>query len=321
MTIKGKTFSIISRLLPFKIIALNSNPIFLYHAVFDRMPKNIQDGLHNVTPEILFEQLSYIKKHYEIISVDDYLELRDKNGYACITFDDGYKSVLDYGLPVIESLNLPITIFLNTSSFEGKAFWRDKVRFIINNNLVEEFKNFATTLIRANGQDFYNYTKNKNNNSIIVENEINKFIEYKNINSNQLSHLFDSKRCLINHPLISYGNHSHNHYVMSSLSFDEQFQEISNAKKFLINSGINHSKVFSLPFGRMDDFNDDTINILENEGYDAMLMSQNLFNFPFSTYKTNGNIILLERFMTKNKLLPATMKEIFLRTIIDKIMF
>jgi hypothetical protein len=29
---------------------------------------------------------------------------------------------------------------------------------------------------------------------------------------------------------------------------------------------------------------------------------------------------LLERFMTKNKLLPATMKEIFSRTIIDKIM-
>ena len=51
-------------------------------------------------------------------------------------------------------------------------------------------------------------------------------------------------------------------------------------KKALIKNGLKPSKVFSLPFGRLDDFNDDTINILENEGYEAMLMSQNLLNFP-----------------------------------------
>lgn len=313
MTIKSKAFSIISRLLPFKIIALNSNPILLYHSIFKQIPKNLEDGLDNVTPEILFEQISYLKKYYEIISVDDYLNLRDKNGYACITFDDGYKTVLDHGLPVFESLNLPITIFLNTSSLEGKIFWRDKVRYIINNNLVDEFEDFAIETIRTNDKEFYNYTKNKNNNSIIVENEINKFIEYKNINTKIQSYSLDSRRYFINHPLISYGNHSHNHYVMSSLSFDEQFQEIRHAKKALIKNGLKPSKVFSLPFGRLDDFNDDTINILENEGYEAMLMSQNLLNFPFSPDKSRGNIILLERFMPKRKLLPTTMKEIFLK--------
>jgi len=315
MTIKSKAFSIISRLLPFKIIALNSNPILLYHSIFKQVPKNMMDGLDNVMPEILFEQISFLKKHYEIISVDDYIGLRDKNGYACLTFDDGYKTVLDRGLEVFESLNLPITIFLNTSSLEGKIFWRDKVRFIINNNLVEEFKNFTTKMIRTNGHDFYKYTKNKNNNSIIIENEIDKFIEHKNIGSQLNSYSIDSSKYFINHPLVSYGNHSHNHYVMSSLTFDEQFQEINNTKKVLIDNGINHSKVFSLPFGGPDDFNDDTINILENEGYDAMLMSQNLLNFPFSADKTRGNIILLERFMPKSMLLPTTMKEIFFRTI------
>ena len=159
MTIKSKAFSIISRLLPFKIIALNSNPILLYHSIFKQVPKNMMDGLDNVMPEILFEQISFLKKHYEIISVDDYIGLRDKNGYACLTFDDGYKTVLDRGLEVFESLNLPITIFLNTSSLEGKIFWRDKVRFIINNNLVEEFKNFTTKMIRTNTMIFINTLK------------------------------------------------------------------------------------------------------------------------------------------------------------------
>ena len=74
-------------------------------------------------------------------------------------------------------------------------------RFIINNNLVEELKNFTTKMIRTNGHDFYKYTKNKNNNSIIIENEIDKFIEHKNIGSQLNSYSIDSSKYFINHPL------------------------------------------------------------------------------------------------------------------------
>ena len=63
-------------------------------------------------PEILLSRLAF-KKNIMKSFIDDYIGLRDKM-LCMLNLDDGYKTVLDRGLEDIESLNLPITIFLNT---------------------------------------------------------------------------------------------------------------------------------------------------------------------------------------------------------------
>ena len=76
------------------------------------------------------------------------------------------------------------------------------------------------------------------------------------------------------HGLISYGNHSKNHYVMSSLSEDEQYEEIISFDKYYHKKNFKRSNVFSLPFGGDKDLNSSTVNILLDEGYDAIFMSR-----------------------------------------------
>jgi peptidoglycan/xylan/chitin deacetylase (PgdA/CDA1 family) len=312
-----KIFSYTFQFLPMKLLVDNSSPILLYHSVLNHIPRDIKDGLDNVSTEILYEQLYNLKKYYEIVTVDEYLSLKNKRGYACITFDDGYKSVIDNGFEIFESLKVPITIFINTCTLENKIFWRDKVRFILNNSLVEEFEMFSTKINKVNNQDFYKYSKYNVNNSSFVENEIDKFLIKKNIDIKLNNYSINLKKHLKKNKLIYYGNHTHSHYVMSSLSYNEQYKEISKAKKILNKYDINQSKIFSLPFGGENDFNQDTLSALNELGYKAMLMSRNNINYH-KTKQELENIILLERFMPLDNSLTLKFKTIFLKQLLSK---
>lgn len=86
---------------------------------------------------------SYLKRHYNIISLNDYLEAVQKRQplprkAVVITFDDGHVSNYDM-LPIIKRLQIPVTIFL-CSEIVGtrRHFWfrhSEKVR-----KEVESFK-------------------------------------------------------------------------------------------------------------------------------------------------------------------------------------
>lgn len=300
-----------------RIITSNSNPILLYHSVFNNIPDDMHGGLDNVTTDILYEQIYKLKKHFDVIPLDDYVTLKNKKGYSCITFDDGYKSVVDNGLEVFKSLNVPVTIFINTCTLKNKIFWRDKVRFILSNNLVDEFQRFSNKIQHLNDMDFYRYTKNKSNNSIIVESEIDKFLKKKNINLKLKHYGVNLENDLIKHDLITYGNHTHSHYVMSSLTYEEQYSEISNAKNILDKYDLNISNVFSLPFGGDKDFNSNTVKALKDLGYKSMLMSKDYLNF-LKDQKVDGDLMFLDRFMPMNEPILNNIKRIFLKNLLIK---
>ena len=52
-----------------------------------------------------------------------------KKGLASVTIDDGYKNVIDESLLIFKSLNIPITIFINSSTFFEKFFGETKLFF------------------------------------------------------------------------------------------------------------------------------------------------------------------------------------------------
>ena len=68
-------------------------------------------------PEAQFtEQIRYLAANYRILAIDDALE-RLRSGAleeptACVTFDDGYRSNLTIGLPILRQFNVPATIYL-----------------------------------------------------------------------------------------------------------------------------------------------------------------------------------------------------------------
>lgn len=279
-------------------LAAGGGLVLLYHAAFEAPPAVMASGLHNVRPTVIDAQLRHLSRHFDFVDVDSFAGMSDPRGHAAVTFDDGYRSVFEYALPVFESLGIPFTVYLNGTNFEGGGFWRDKVRFIGNMGWISEFESFMRGIAVPAGQRFYRYTKLPEVNSRTMDAELDRFLEFKGA-TDRLPRLCVSDRGeLPRHPLVSYGNHGHHHYVLSSLDPDDQVAEIERTRDLLETlEGRRISRLFSIPFGEARDVDRAACEALHTAGYHTMLMSRNRIQRCVS--EMHG-ISVVERFMPKD---------------------
>lgn len=82
----------------------SQSAILCYHSVSDT-------GWRFATPvEVFRAHIDFLKKHYSIVSLDQMVRNKPKNA-VCITFDDGYKDVLQNAYPILEKENIKATVF------------------------------------------------------------------------------------------------------------------------------------------------------------------------------------------------------------------
>ena len=260
-----------------KNLADHCGVVLIYHGLFDEVPSELGGEFHNTTPEFLFRQLEFLSQFFRFVSIDEFAAADDPRGLAAVTADDGYRRILDRGLKVFEALGIPAALFLNRSFFEGGVFWRDKVRAIITTDQVGDFEQkFKDKFETQPNQSYYRYTKDPKNNSIEVVTAIDEFLSEKATVQNLADYYLRKPQELIAHPLISYGSHSVNHYVMSSLSTDQQWREIEDNRRFLNQfENVQKSDIFSVPFGGDQDYNNLTRDIAIQAGHTGLLLSRN----------------------------------------------
>lgn len=295
------TYQIFNRFQP-----IFSSHILLYHSTYRNVPENIKEGLHNVNPEILYKQIKWLKKYFDIVSLDSLFDDdANKLGKLAITFDDAYESVFLETLPLLENLNVPCTIYINGITMNKKSFWREKIRYLINCNLVEDFLSLNQSFCKNKNitkSNFYTQTKNSKCNSKQIDILLDKYYELKKISIDKMRFAVSDKKKLKKNPLITFGNHTYNHYVLSSLTKEEQEVEINENQKLIKDLDINYSKVFSVPFGGPKDINIDTIELIKKYEYKAFLYSDNKINLvPLNQKIENRSFSLLsgERYMAQ----------------------
>lgn len=295
-------FQIFNRFQPFF-----SSHILLYHATYKEIPNNIKKNLHNVDPETLYKQIKWLKKYFDIVSLEDLFDNQSgKVGKLAVTFDDAYNSVFTEALPILENLKVPSTIYVNAVTLDQKPLWRDKIRYLINNNLINDFLNinpkyFDEKKITIN--NFYYQTKNNQCNSRQIDQMLDYYLKKNNKSIDEIKFGISDKKNIKKHPLLFYGNHTYNHYVLSSLTKEEQEFEIRENHQYMKKLNINYSKIFSIPFGQAGDLNDETIQLLIKYGYKGFLYSDNKINMK-SLYqkKQDRSMTLLsgERYIVKS---------------------
>lgn len=92
--------------------------VIFYHGVEKDIKDSFVQSLH-MPLKNFEEQILFLKKEYEIVSVDDLKGAITGNykldkKHIVLTFDDGYKNNLEIVSPLLKSLNVPFSVFLST---------------------------------------------------------------------------------------------------------------------------------------------------------------------------------------------------------------
>jgi peptidoglycan/xylan/chitin deacetylase (PgdA/CDA1 family) len=121
--------SILSRNL-FLPVSKGNRYIFVYHDISepdtphhisDRENRELRIWPYSYRWNDFKDQIEYIARHFDIVSLEEILNEKPpgrKRNWAAITFDDGYQSVYERGMPFLFQKGLPFAVFINQQAAE-----------------------------------------------------------------------------------------------------------------------------------------------------------------------------------------------------------
>ena len=93
-----------------------------YHSVGDVDPHDDQHSLF--TPVHAFtRQMTVLARGRRVVPLEEVLAGTAPRGSVALTFDDGYRGVLEHAVPVLERLSLPSTMFVPTGYVGDRNRW------------------------------------------------------------------------------------------------------------------------------------------------------------------------------------------------------
>jgi len=202
---------------------------FLFHSLFET-EKEVQSALMDPQQGITVEMFRECVRHfhafgYRFVSGDDVVRgLAPKGKYVLLTFDDGYYNNVR-ALPVLEEFGARATFFISTGHVKkNRSFWWDVVQREGKRHGVAETETWRKCA---------EYKKRKTED---VERELVKEFGEKALQPvSDLDRPFSPSelRDFSKHPLVSLGNHTKDHAILSNYSEAEVREQIREAQNDL----------------------------------------------------------------------------------------
>jgi len=253
--------------------------ILIYHRVIDISTDPQQLA---VKPNNFREQISFIKKNYNILRFEDNWD-NISTPSVVITFDDGYADNLYEASVILNELEVPATFFISTSTVGSKnEFWWDQLERI----LLLKGKYPNTLSLHTNESTYQWKTQtSKERDKLYIEVHaimrkvdsreraqcISQLLSWANIgpegrethlalNVNELVKMAENK-------WVTIGAHTDSHTPLSILSAEEQYIDILKSKQKLENWLEKEINVFSYPFGSRSDYDTSSIKACKDIGF------------------------------------------------------
>lgn len=94
--------------------------VFVFHDITDH-PSKFSKSIGTHTPVSVFmRQLGWIMQDFDVVHPATVDQLREENRSAVLTFDDGYVGFRDEVVPILEELDLPAVVFVNSDVLNGE---------------------------------------------------------------------------------------------------------------------------------------------------------------------------------------------------------
>jgi poly-beta-1,6-N-acetyl-D-glucosamine N-deacetylase len=244
-------------------------------------------AFHDVPNQANFSrQIQYLLTHYNIIDIETLKktilnqEKKLPNYPLLITFDDGYRNVLENGLPVLIQNNLSSCIFIITRYIDSNMnfWWKDVEKS-------GKIKGKSSEEIR---KQINNLKKIGNSERIKI---LQKFpsTSYNQLTSEELHYMKQNNMFI--------GNHTHNHPMLDNCTEDEIQNELASSKKLFDKWNIEGFEVFAYPNGNRTEIANNLLrknNIKLAFLFDHKLNSNNISPMGISRIRTNADMPLSE---------------------------
>jgi peptidoglycan/xylan/chitin deacetylase (PgdA/CDA1 family) len=104
-----------------RLVLPDTISILMYHGIVSS-PLPVDDGCFVLAADFA-EQMEYVARHFDVLHIEEALSetrARGKCRIACVTFDDGFSSVCELALPILERLKIPATAYLVTDLVDSR---------------------------------------------------------------------------------------------------------------------------------------------------------------------------------------------------------
>jgi peptidoglycan/xylan/chitin deacetylase (PgdA/CDA1 family) len=266
--------------------------VLLYHRV-----TTLASDPHSisVTPENFRAQLSYLKKHYQIVRFEEDWTKLVGPAFA-VTFDDGYADNAREALPVLEDLGVPATFFVSTSGIgSSDEFWWDEMeRLVVGEScsppsFTLQDSQFGKTWPTATPRQRKEMYRELHRLALKVNHPRRALwlSQLRAWNPRALQHS-DTNRIMTRKELqrlaqshwVTLGAHTVHHSPLSALPEPEQRAEILDSKRHLESYIGRTVEVFSYPFGKKVDYDQTSTRICREAGFSKAASA-----FPGQAYR------------------------------------
>jgi peptidoglycan/xylan/chitin deacetylase (PgdA/CDA1 family) len=218
-----------------------------------------------VTADTFEAHCRLIRETCHPISLDDWRQARAgirplPERPVLVTFDDGYRTVLTLGQPILSRYEIPFVVFVcSGASGTRRMLWFDAVARTRGEAAVEELK-------RASFGDWAAATSV----SIAVADEDPHAV----LTPDEVRVMAQLAGCEV-------GSHTANHPILAAASLPVQAREITEDKRRIEEWTAKPVRAFAYPNGRPGvDYTDETVNLVRSSGFDVAFSSKPAFALP-----------------------------------------
>jgi peptidoglycan/xylan/chitin deacetylase (PgdA/CDA1 family) len=227
--------------------------VLCYHGVRKRGEATPFGDLH-VTSATFERHCRLLADACQPISLADFRDAR--NGRRAlpprpvlVTFDDGYRGVVDHALPLLERYGIPAILFACVQPvLERRHFWFDALWR----------RDGEAAVLKARALPFHEWRTLVDS----IDTAADIADSHRPLTTGELQHLAGS-------PLIEIGGHTMTHPTLALAPVDEQRREIAGCRAALKGVLGKPIAAFAYPYGSpSEDYTSETVAVVRDAGFD-----------------------------------------------------
>lgn len=197
-----------------------------------------------------------------------------------VTFDDGYRDNYELALPILKELGIPAIFFIPTEAIdERKLGWWDQIHYLVKKSTRSEIQlggrrlelgpcRLAAAEACVQEMSSRPASGHESTEAFLRELSLACGVELPGpeLCSAELmtwEQVLDAQR-----QGITIGAHTHTHRVLSTLSLDDQREELRSSKRMLEAKLGTPVRSLAYPVGGYEHFNPETKTLAQEEGFD-----------------------------------------------------